>query len=74
MTDETPNLVLEHLGAIGEELREIREEEREQRGRLGAIESSISYMAGGIAQMGLRLDRMHDPLDRIERRFDLVDA
>ena len=74
MTDETPNLVLEQLCAIRAGLREIREEQREQRGRLGAIERSISHIAGEIAQMGLRLDRMHDPLDRIERRLDLVNA
>jgi hypothetical protein len=74
VTDEPPNLVLEHLRAIREDLREVREEQREQRGRLGSIERAISHMAGEIAQMGLRLDRMHDPPDRIERRLDLVEA
>src|SRR5271167_3330265 len=69
MADETPNLVLEHLRAIREELREIREEQREQRGRLGSIERSISHMAGEIAQMGLRLDRMRPPRpDRAKAR------
>ena len=63
MTDETPNLIFEHLRAIREALREISEE---QRGWLGAIERGISHMAGEIAQMGLRLDR-------IERRLGLVD-
>jgi hypothetical protein len=42
MSEDTPNLVLEHL-------REI-------------------------AEMGLRLDRMHDRLDRIERRLDLAET
>ena len=45
MTDETPNLVLEQLCAIRAGPREIREEQREQRGRLGAIERSISHMS-----------------------------
>jgi hypothetical protein len=74
MSEEPPNLVLEHLRAIRSELHEIREEQREQRTRLGSIERSISYMTREIAEMGLRLDRMHDRLDRIERRLDLVEA
>jgi hypothetical protein len=73
MTDETPNLALEHIRAIREELREIREEQREQRGWLGGIERSISHMAGEIAEVRLRLDRMHAV--RPDRApADLVDA
>ena len=74
MSEDTPNLVLEHFRAIWTELHEIREEQREQRTRLGSIERSISYMTREVAEMGLRLDRMHDRLDRIERRLDLVEA
>ena len=71
MSEEAPNLVLEHLRAIRSELHEIREEQREQRTRLRSIERSISYMTREIAEMGLRLDRMHA---RIERWLDLVEA
>jgi hypothetical protein len=67
MSENTPNLVLEHLRAIRTELHEIREEQLEQRGRLGSIERGISHMTREIAEMGLRLDR-------IERRLDLVEA
>jgi septal ring factor EnvC (AmiA/AmiB activator) len=74
MSEAAPNLVLEHLRAIRSELQEIREEQREQRGRLGSIERSISHMTREIAEMGLRLDRLHDPLNRIERRLDLVET
>ena len=70
VSEEASNLVLEHLRAIRTELHEIRE----QRGRLGSIECSISHMTREIAEMGLRLDRMHDRLGRIERRLDLVEA
>jgi hypothetical protein len=31
-------------------------------------------MTREMAEMSLRLDRMHDPLDRIERRLDLGEA
>ena len=67
MSDATSNLVLEHLRAIRAELHEMREEQREQRIRLGSIER-------GIAEMSLRLDRMHDRIDRIERRLGLIEA
>jgi hypothetical protein len=66
LTEQAPNLVLEHLRAIRGELREIREEQRRQRGLLGSIERSMSYMSREMVEMGLRLDRMHDRLDRIE--------
>ena len=71
---KTPNLIIEHLCAIRAELHEIREEQREQCGRLGSIERSILHMTRELGEMGLRLDRMHDRLDRIERRLDLVNA
>jgi chromosome segregation ATPase len=74
MNEKAPDLVLGHLRAIQSEVHGIREEQREQRTRLGSIERSISYMTREIAEMGLRLDRMHDRLDRIERRLDLVEA
>jgi tetrahydromethanopterin S-methyltransferase subunit G len=74
MREDAPNLVLEHLCAIRTVLHEIREEQREQRGRLGSIERSVSFIGREIADMGLRLDRMHDRLDRIERRLDLVET
>jgi hypothetical protein len=74
MSEDTPNLVLEHLRAIRTELHEIREEQREQGGCLGSIERSISHMTREIAGMGLRLDRMHERLDRFERRLDLVEV
>jgi hypothetical protein len=74
MSEDTPNLVLEHLRAIRAGLHEIREEQREQGGLLGSIERGISHLTREIAEMGLRLDRMHDRLDWIERRLDFVEA
>src|SRR5260370_10169934 len=65
MGEGAPNLVLEHLRAIRSELHEIREEQREQRTRLGSLERAISYMTREIAEMGLRLDPMHDRLERV---------
>ena len=71
MADEAPNLVLEHLRAIRTEMTEIRQEQREQRIRLSGIERGIVNLLSEVTEMGLRLDRMHDRIDRIERRLDL---
>lgn len=73
MADENPNLVLEHLRAIRAEMSEIRQEQREQRIRLSGIERGIVNLLSEITEMGLRLDRMHDRIDRIERRLDLTE-
>ena len=72
------NLVLEHLGAIRADAQEIRAEQREQRTRLGAIERILAHVerdnAEFRAEIGIRFDRVHDRLDRIERRLELVPA
>jgi hypothetical protein len=73
MADENPNLVLEHLRAIRAEMGEIRQEQREQRIPLSGIERGIVNLLSEITEMGLRLDRMHDRIDRIERRLDLTE-
>jgi hypothetical protein len=72
------NLVLEHLRAIRADMHEMRPEWREQDARLGAIKRSLAHVEGNVAQfraeIGLRFDRVHDRLDRIGRRLDIVPA
>ena len=75
---DTPNLVLEHLRAIRADMHEMRVEQREQRGRLGAIERNIGQLEHEIVAMrvdlGSRFDRVLDRLDRVERRLELSPA
>lgn len=71
MSDAAPNLVLEHLRAIRDELQQLREEQREQRIRSGSIERGIVNLLSELTEMGLRIDRLHD---RIDRRLGLIDA
>ena len=71
MTDDTANLVLEHLRAIRGDVQEMCNEQREQRIRLGGIERTLASNQTELAEMSLRLDRMHD---RIERRLGLVEV
>jgi septal ring factor EnvC (AmiA/AmiB activator) len=81
MADEPNNLVLEHLGGIGSDIHDMREEQREQRMRLNSIERNIAVIHaeianfhGQVAEVGVRLDRVNDRLERIERRLDLVEV
>jgi hypothetical protein len=76
-----PKISLEFIAEQGsrllDEIRQVREEQREQCLRLGAVERNLAQLTSqaisGFAQINLRLDRMHDRLDRIERRPDLVE-
>ena len=72
------NLVLELLRAIRADIAELRTEQREQRGRIAAMERSLAHIerdgAEQRAELGGRFDRVLDRLDRIERRLDLTDA
>lgn len=67
MTDETANLILEHLRALRGGVDALREDMRDVKIRLSHVEESL----GGINR---RIDRVEAPLDRIESRLGLVDA
>ena len=73
---DTPNLVLGHLRAIREELREVRVEQREQRSRLGAIERTLAHLerdgAESRAEIGVRFDRVLDRLERLDRVLEII--
>jgi hypothetical protein len=59
--------------AIRTELTEVRQEQREQRITLSGLERGSVNLFSEITEMGLPLDRMHDQIDRIERRLGLVE-
>ncbi len=65
--------IAEQGSRLLDEIRLVREEQREQRFRLSSLERAVAQIAVDIAQINARLDRVHDRLDRIERRLDLVD-
>jgi chromosome segregation ATPase len=63
----------ERFGRVDEQLSAIRDEQREQRLRLSAIERDVAGIKTDMARLDMRLDRMHDRLDRIERRLELTE-
>ncbi|MFE0756955.1 hypothetical protein ACFW16_23540 [Inquilinus sp. NPDC058860] len=66
MTDETTNLVLEHLRHIRGGIDDLRQDMREVKTRLGLLEQQYAVISG-------RLDRLTDRVERIERRLDLAE-
>ena len=67
MTDETANIVLEHLRAIRGDVAKLDVKVTE-------IASTQSAMLQILANQGSRLDRMEDRLKIIETRLGLIDA
>lgn len=66
MSDETSNLILSHLRAMRSDIHDMKEGQREIRGRLANLEASY-------ANLSARVDRMDDRIARIETRLELTD-
>ncbi|SIQ29496.1 hypothetical protein SAMN05880561_102618 [Rhizobium sp. RU33A] len=80
MVEDVNNLVLEHLRAIRADLRGMRDTRQEQGQRLTRMEIGLAGLrrdqgadVGGVAEMGVRLDRLVEQVRRIEHRLDLAD-
>ena len=73
------NLMLEHLKAIRADISVIKSDIKEHTHRLGRIEVSISGLRRDMAlsdettaEQSVRMDRMNDRIERIERRLELA--
>ncbi len=78
MSDNTDNLILEHLKRLQGELAEARERDREILARLSHIEMGIARIArdeasnyAEIVEDRRAIDRLRERLERIERRLEL---
>ncbi len=81
MTDETANLILEHLRAMRRDIADMRADDGEIKRRLSQLEAGqadiikiLGNLAAADANQQLSADRLGERLDRIERRLDLQDA
>ena len=74
MTDETTNLVLEHLKRIQSELVRSRDVQATQSAELSAIRQVLGAHTTLLNQCIDDIAGVRLRLDRIERRLDLVDA
>jgi len=53
---------------------ETREDVREIKVRVGALERELAQIHVKIAEQSERIDRLTDRVERIERRLDLAEA
>jgi hypothetical protein len=71
-------ITLEPLGQMVQRVldnqREGREDLREVKTRIGRLEADVANLHVATAEQSVRLDRVIDRLERIERRLDLTDA
>jgi hypothetical protein len=67
MSDARGDLILEHLRAIRGDIADVKTALVEVKERLGLLEAQY-------ASISQRVDRIDGPLDRIERRLELVEA
>ena len=85
MTENVENLILEHLKALRNELRDFRADTSDNfmqvKPRLQSLEERLSLAEKGIANIHgdhaliqLRLDKQGDRLERIEKRLELIPA
>ncbi len=83
MTDNTENLVIEHLKAVRNELRDFRnrfdDEMDDIKTRISGLETAmvsvkreVNYGDEVDARQQVSLDRILKRLDRLERRLDLT--
>jgi predicted nucleic acid-binding Zn-ribbon protein len=64
---ETNDEIIEHLAHIRSALDDLRQDMRELKRPVGALENRYVDMSG-------QLDRINFRIERIERRLDLTDA
>lgn len=81
MSEGTDNLVLEHLRHIRGVVDGVRDDVRELKHRMSAVElglasvrREIANVAETIAYQQIRIEKVEDRLERIERRLDVVPA
>jgi hypothetical protein len=74
MTQETDNLVLEHLRAIRSTLSGMVGDMGDIKRRVTSLEAGLANVHGDFAGQSLRMDRLSDQIDRINARLGIADA
>lgn len=74
MTDNTENLVLEHLRALRLDVSGIKSDLRDVKARLASIESYIATLHADSTRGSVSLDALQQRVERIEARLNLSDS
>jgi len=74
MTDESSNLVLEHLKRIRASQERMELDIADLKSRVSSLELHQGQVLTLLGSLSQRLDRLDERISRIERRLDLVEA
>jgi len=74
MTEDTTNIVLEHLRHIRPAVDELRLDVSDLKLRMTAVEGTLGNIQTQLAGQSARMDRMDERIGRIERRLELADV
>lgn len=72
MTQETENLMLEILKRIQADIAGFKFDMVDLKHRVSLIERNTADIASSYAGQSVRIDRLEERLDRIERRLELT--
>ena len=73
MTEETTNIVLEHLRHIRARVDGLTDDMRQVILRLGAVERHVAGLHISDVSQNAEIDMLKARLDRVERRLELAD-
>ncbi len=73
MTEETTNIVLEHLRHIRARVDSLADDMRQVILRLGAVERHVAGLHISDVSQNAEIDMLKTRLDRVERRLELAD-
>lgn len=69
------NIIIEHLKALRNDLKEFRQETREElqiiRMRLNSVERTVAGSHDDNMIVQMRLDKVDEKIDKIEKRLEL---
>ena len=71
---EIDNIVLEHLRHIRATVDILRDDMREVKQRVGALETEVAQVNVRLAEVSNRIDRLANRVERIEHRLNLAEA
>jgi hypothetical protein len=74
MTDETANLVLEHLRGLRSVLDRVAQDVADLKMRQGAHDHHMAGINISDMRQNSEIDRINERLVRIEKRLELADA
>ncbi|MBI5658704.1 MAG: hypothetical protein HZC43_03950 [Nitrosomonadales bacterium] len=76
--DEIDNIIIEHLKALRNEMKDFRQETREElqtiKMRLNSVKRGLAGTHDDSVILQTRLDRVDGRIDRIEKRLELTAA